>query len=97
MSNPTPSNPAKPQNAAKSENAATPENAASAESAAKLQAQIKQTWGKLNDEDIKLYEGKPDQFFAKLKEKQNVSKEDGQKKMQELEKACGCGPATKAA
>lgn len=91
MSNPTPNNPSKPDNAAKTDNAATSANSA------KLHAQIKQTWSKLSDDDIKLYEGRQDQFFAKLQEKQNVSKVDGQKKMQELEKACGCGPVVKAA
>lgn len=84
MSNPN-QNPNKPESA---------ENAANIE---KLYAQIKQTWNKLNDDDIKLYEGNRDQFFAKLQEKQNVSKVDAQKKMQELEKACGCGSAAKAA
>jgi len=66
------------------------------DSAAKLHAEIKKTWSKLSDEEIKLYESRPDQFFAKLKEKQNVSREDGVKKIQELEKACGCGTAKAA-
>lgn len=72
-------------------------NAQSPENTAKLHAKIKETWSKLGDDDINLYEGKRDQFFAKLKEKQNVSKEDGQKKMQEIEKACGCVSPQKAA
>lgn len=66
------------------------------DNAAKMHAQIKASYSKLSDDDIKLYNGKPDQFFAKLKEKQNVSKEDGMKKMQEIEKSCGCS-MTKAA
>ncbi len=61
------------------------------ENAQKLNAEIKKTWSKLSDDDIKLCETNRDQFFAKLKEKQNVSKEDGEKKLQELEKSCGCG------
>lgn len=75
----------------------TPMKPDSSENIAKLQAEIKKTWNKLSDDDVKLYENKRDQFFAKLQEKQNVSREDGQKKMQELEKACGCGSASKAA
>jgi uncharacterized protein YjbJ (UPF0337 family) len=62
----------------------------------KLHKKIKETWSGLSDNDIKLYDGKRDEFFAKLQEKQNVSKEDGQKKMQEIEKSCGCGAAKAA-
>ena len=62
--------------------------------AAKIQAEIKQTWSKLSDDDAKLYNGSRDQFFTKLKEKQNVSKEDGEKKMQEIEQTCGAACST---
>lgn len=55
---------------------------------AAFNAKIKETYSKLSDDDIKLYDGKRDQFFAKLKEKQNVSKEDGEKKIKEIEQAC---------
>ena len=72
-------------------------NAQSPENTAKLHAKIKETWNKLGDNDIKLYDENRDQFFSKLKEKQNVSREDAQKKIQEIEKACGCGSSTKAA
>lgn len=61
------------------------------ENAQKLHAEIKKTWSKLSDDEIKLSQSNRDQFFAKLKEKQGVSKEDGEKKLQELEKSCGCG------
>ncbi len=61
---------------------------------AKLSAKIKETYAKLSDDDIKLYDGKRDQFFVKLQEKQNVSKEDGVKKLQELEKSCGCASSS---
>jgi hypothetical protein len=63
------------------------------EDAQKLHAEIKKTWSKLSDDDIKLAGTNRDQFFAKLHEKQAVSKADGEKKLQELEKACGCGPS----
>lgn len=68
----------------------------SKENTEKLHKKIKETWSGLGDNDIKLYDGKPDEFFAKLQEKHNVSKEDAQKKMQQLEKDCGC-TAVKAA
>ncbi len=69
----------------------------SKESSEKLHKKIKETWSGLSDTDIKLYDGKREEFFAKLKEKAHVSKEDAQKKMKELEKASGCCGTAKAA
>lgn len=69
----------------------------SPEAAEKLHKRIKETWSGLGDSDIKLYDTKPDDFFAKLQEKHHVSKEDAQKKMQQLEKDCGCSSSVKAA
>lgn len=69
----------------------------SKENTEKLHKKIKETWSSLGDNDIKLYDGKRDEFFARLKEKANVSKEDAQKKMAQLEKECGCSGTTKAA
>ncbi len=57
----------------------------------KLNAEIKKTWNKLSDDDIKLCGTNRNQFLDKVKEKQGVSREDGEKKLQELEKSCGCG------
>ena len=59
-----------------------------ADAAEKRNAKIKETWSKLSDDDVNLYDGKRNQFFAQLKEKHNVSEEDGKKKLQEIEKAC---------
>lgn len=69
----------------------------SKENTEKLHKKIKETWSGLSDSDVKLYDGKRDEFFAKLKEKVNVSKEDAQKKMAQLEKECGCSGTAKAA
>lgn len=69
----------------------------SKENSEKLHKKIKETWSGLSDNDVQLYDGKRDEFFAKLKEKSNISKEDAQKKMQQLEKDCGCSSAEKAA
>jgi len=66
------------------------------ENTQKLHKKIKETWVKLSDDNVKLYDGKRDQFFATLKEKHNVSKEDAQKKLQQIEKECGCGTAKAA-
>lgn len=61
--------------------------------ATQIQAKIKAAWNKLSDDDIKLYSSNRPQFLAKLKEKQNVSKEDAEKHLQEFEASCGsaCG------
>ncbi len=64
------------------------------EDAQKLNAEIKKAWPKLSDDDIKLCSTNHDQFFSRLKEKQGVSREDGEKKLQELEKACGCSTSS---
>lgn len=61
----------------------------SSDKATQIQAKIKAAWNKLSDEDIKLYASNRPQFLAKLKEKQNVSKEDAEKHLQEFEKSCG--------
>ncbi|MCK6417641.1 MAG: hypothetical protein L6Q57_01725 [Alphaproteobacteria bacterium] len=68
--------------------------AENADKFASFNAKIKETYSKMNDDDVKLYDGKRDQFFAKLQEKQNVSKEDGERKMKELEQTCGCSSTT---
>lgn len=62
----------------------------------KLHKKIKEKWPKMSDDNIKLYNGKRDQFFDKLKEKHQVSREDGQKKMEQMEKDCGCGTSKAA-
>lgn len=51
---------------------------------------IKRVWNKLSDEEVKLYEKQPDQFFSKVKEKYNITMEDAQKRMKEIKASCGC-------
>ena len=70
--------------------------AQSKENTEKLNKKIKETWSGLSDSDVKLYADKPAEFFAKLQEKHNVPKADAQKKLQQLEKECGCCPAKAA-
>ncbi len=67
------------------------------ENVEKLRRKIKETWSGLSESDINLYEGKREEFFAKLKEKGNLSREDAQKKMEQLERDCGCSSTAKAA
>ncbi|TAL27270.1 MAG: hypothetical protein EPN97_18000 [Alphaproteobacteria bacterium] len=72
------------------------DNANAQKKAEMLSAEIKKTWNKLSDEDVKLLESQPDQFFAKIKEKHSVSREDAQKRLSEIKTAGGC-TAEKAA
>ncbi len=65
-----------------------PDKAEGSDKFAAFNAKIKETYSKLSDDDVKLYDGKRDQFFVKLKEKQNVSKEDGEKAIKEIEASC---------
>ena len=68
----------------------------SKENSEKMHKKIKETWSGMSDNDIKLYDGKRDEFVAKVAEKTKLSKEDAQKKIQQLEKECGCGSAKAA-
>ncbi len=56
-----------------------------------LSGKIKETWGRLSDNDIALVNGKREQFFGKLQETYGLNKEDAEKRFSELEKSCGCG------
>jgi uncharacterized protein YjbJ (UPF0337 family) len=56
--------------------------------ATQLKGKIKETWGKLTDNDITLLDGKRDQFLGKLKEHYGLAKEDAEKKVAALESAC---------
>lgn len=67
------------------------------ENSEKLHRKIKETWSGLSDSDVKLYDENREEFFAKLKEKNNISKEDAQKTLQQLEKDCGCASTAQAA
>ncbi len=52
-----------------------------------IKGKMKETWGKLTDNDIMLYNGKRDQLLGKLKEHYGLAKEDAEKKIQALEEA----------
>lgn len=54
-----------------------------------LKGKIKESWGKLTDDDIALLDGKKDQFFGKVQEKYGIAKDEAEKKMKEFERSCG--------
>jgi uncharacterized protein YjbJ (UPF0337 family) len=62
-----------------------------------LAGKIKETWGKLTDNDIALYNGQREQFLGKLKEHYGLIKEEAEKQIKALEDAAASGSATKAA
>jgi uncharacterized protein YjbJ (UPF0337 family) len=94
MSNEAQKTPVAAAPAAKQDNATPMTPEAKAE---KISAEIKKSWNKLSDDDAKLFPAQADKFFAALKEKQGVSKEDGQKRLDEIKASCGSCSSEKAA
>lgn len=52
-----------------------------------LKGKLKETWGKLTDNDITLYDGKREQFLGKIKEHYGLAKADAELKIKALEDA----------
>lgn len=52
-----------------------------------LRGMLKQTWGKLTENDLMLFDGQREQFFGKLKDQYGLAKEDAEKKIQALQDA----------
>ncbi len=50
---------------------------------------IKQSWGKLTDDDVTLLKGNAQEFFGKLKEKHGIEKEKAEEQLKEFSKSCG--------
>ncbi|MEJ0062671.1 MAG: CsbD family protein [Alphaproteobacteria bacterium] len=55
-----------------------------------FKGKVKETWGKLTDDDIALLEGKRDKFFGRLQEAHGVAREEGERMVKDFEKSCGC-------
>jgi len=49
-----------------------------------LKGKIRETWGRLTDDEIALAEGKREQFIGKLQEKYGLAKEEAEKRLDEL-------------
>ncbi len=54
---------------------------------AQMKGKMKETWGKLTDNDIMLYKGQHEQFLGKLKDHYGLAKEDAEKKLKVMEDA----------
>lgn len=64
---------------------------------ADLDGEIKKNWNKLTDDEVKLHADKPDQFFAAVKTKYGIERDEAQKRLADIKTACGCGSSGKAA
>ncbi len=61
--------------------------------AEQLKGKLKETWGKLSDNDIALYNGQREQFLGKLKEYYGLAKEEAEKKVKAIEDAYNASKA----
>jgi len=52
-----------------------------------LKGKIKQTWGRLSDDDIALYNGHQDEFFGKVEEVYGIAKEEAQERLRDLQES----------
>lgn len=52
-----------------------------------MSGSIKQRWGKLTDDDLKLIGGKQDQLIGKIQERYGISKEEASKQLREWSEA----------
>ncbi len=46
-----------------------------------LKGKLKETWGRLTDDDLALYEGQQDQFFGKVQEKYGIAREEAERQI----------------
>ncbi len=54
-----------------------------------IYAEIKKTWDKLTDAEVKYYNGRQGLFYEKLQQKYNISQDEARKRMRAIEKICG--------
>ncbi len=55
-----------------------------------LKGKVKQTWGKLTDDDFAKLKGNRDEFLGIIKEKHGVAREEADKSLKQMEESCGC-------
>jgi len=53
--------------------------------ATQISGKLKETWGKLTDDDLALYEGQRDKFLGKVQENYGIAKETAEKRLSALE------------
>ncbi len=55
-----------------------------------LKGKIKEKWGKLTDDDLKVIEGKQDQLAGILEKRYGYAKEQAKKTADDFYRDCGC-------
>lgn len=55
-----------------------------------LVGKVKERWGRLTDDDLKIIEGKKEQLVGKLQERYGYAREQAQKEADEFYKNCNC-------
>jgi uncharacterized protein YjbJ (UPF0337 family) len=58
-----------------------------------IRGKIKETWGRLTEDDITLANGQMEQFLGKVQQAYGLTKEAAQQRYDELTKPCGDGSA----
>jgi uncharacterized protein YjbJ (UPF0337 family) len=53
-----------------------------------LKGKLKEQWGKLTDDDLKVIEGKRDQIAGKLQERYGYAKEEAEKELKDFCNKC---------
>lgn len=59
------------------------------EKTAMIKVEIKKAWNKLTDDDVNLYENQPELFFARVKDKHGVTREQAETRLQAIKDTCG--------
>ena len=52
----------------------------------RLNDKIRKNWDRLSEDEIMLYYGSPDEFYATIKERYGIFKEDAKKSMDKFER-----------
>lgn len=59
-----------------------------------LKGKVRETWGRLTDNDIDLINGKREQFLGRLQEVYGLTKEDAHKRFSTIVEACNSSQKT---
>lgn len=60
-----------------------------------MKGKMKEQWGKLTDDDLKIIEGKKDQLVGRIQERYGCAKDQAQKEADTFYKNCGCDSGCK--
>ena len=55
-----------------------------------ITGQVKERWGKLTDDDLKVIEGKRDQLIGKIQERYGYEKAKAEKEIEDFCQTCRC-------